>query len=178
MYVLDAENLGRLKEINPNYVPKKEKALAKEMDDLTKTFANTTMVPIDQEVAKTPKPTEKVEENQLDLAKESKFQCPKEMYGLACTYIAKSQKGLNVHISMKHKSLDGNLNDESFKCKACNKPFSNASGLTRHELACDKRTSPEKNQQFQCSKCQKSFMYVKNLQRHLKTSKTCGNEIN
>ena len=83
------------------------------------------MVPFNQEEANALTLAEKVGENQLDKVNS---RCPKEKYGVALTYMAKSQ----VHISMKYKSLDGNLNGESFKSKACSKPFSNASGLTRH----------------------------------------------
>ena len=100
----------------------------------------------------------------------SKLTCPFE----SCHYVSQNQKGINIHISRKHKT-DGNKNGKDFKCKKCEKPFSSQSGLTRHETVCDPELSKSKLQ-FICPKCQNPFALQQTLNRHLKTSKKCGDK--
>ena len=184
LYILDAQNLrilGRLKEIKPKYVPKTETSGKNEVEAITDTLKNIDIAQLTSNCEKNPSQkdddhsslkAEIADTKSLSSEKEqevSKFPCPFE----SCDFLSPNQRGIKIHISRKHKTTDGNKNDNGFMCKNCEKSFSNQSGLSRHVTVCDPSVSKGQSQ-FMCPKCQKPFAYKKNLNQHLKTSKTCG----
>ena len=92
-------------------------------------------------------------DNNIDLNKPEKS--PKNYECKICLFTTANKKDYGRHlVTVKHKRLNGLLNDnefpknspKKFTCKQCNNEYSHSPSLSRHKLICNEKNNKEHNE--------------------------------